>query len=304
MGFYGNIMNKNFKIFGCTRNSMLGDIIVSLPFLNYLEKVYPNSYKCAYIDKKCGQIAPFLINHSLIDKIQVSDESDKITQKDIDFINGFDLKFHPFPQHPGEHDWFNKRNIIEETFRMNFLIGQGYINPNEYEKLTEEEKKPRLYQWFNTKRENKTIALWCESGYANQDETINQRSPSFEFWSKLVDILVKDYKVIQLGHPNSKLLENKKIIDLRNLSLFDAVKISLGCDLVIGTDSGSQWIIGAYGHPQICLYTNYKKDHIQNKKAFLPVNYKNNLVDIYGKDGNINNIEVEEVLEKVKIINE
>jgi ADP-heptose:LPS heptosyltransferase len=292
-------MNKNLSIFGVVRPSLIGDCVLSTVFLNYLEKIYPNSYKCAYIDKKCNQIVPLLTNHPLIDKVQVSELKDQISDNDANFINKFDLKFHPFPQHWRQNDWYNHHNIIDETLSMNFLIGKGYMEPSQFDILTKEEKCPRLYQWFDTERQNKTIAIWAKSGYGNQDQTIDLRSPKTEWWGELCLNLNKmGYKCLLFGHPKSDYIENT--IDYRNLSLFDAVKVSLGCDTVIGTDSGTSWIIGAYGHSQIILYTNYKKDHITNTKAFCPINYKNNSIDIYGENGNINNITIEEVLQQIK----
>ena len=62
------------------------------------------------------------------------------------------------------------------------------------------------------------------------------------------------------------------------MSLFDSIKISLGCDLVITTDSGVSHIFGAYGMNQICLYSPYQENHFQNFEAMTPMNYKNNLI--------------------------
>ena len=64
-------MDKNFKIFG-VRAGLIGDSIMALPILNYLENKYSNSYKIWVIEKKCSQAAPIYINHPLIDKILIS----------------------------------------------------------------------------------------------------------------------------------------------------------------------------------------------------------------------------------------
>lgn len=300
--FLRRSMNKCPSIFGALRPSLLGDIIISTTFLNYLEKVWPRSYKVAYIDKKCQQILPFLFNHPLIDKIQVSNKSDEITQEDVDFINKFDIKYHPFPQHPYGEDFYNTRDIIHETFLMNYEIGKGYINPIEWNKMEREDKFPRLEKWFDIEKRNKTIAIWPSSGYnLTNGVARNLRSPTKEWWEKLVETL-SDYKIIQLGMPNSELLNHSNIIDCRNLNLFEAIKISLSCDINLGTDSGSSWLVGAYGHPQIILFTNYNLDHFTNFDAFVPTNYKNNAISICGKNKDINNIEQEEVLSAIKQI--
>lgn len=286
------------SIFGCTRNSLIGDIIVSLPFLTYLEKKYPKSYKCSYIDKKCSQIIPFLINHPLIDKIQISNKSDEVTNIDIDFINKFDIKYHPFPQHPYEHDYWNHRHFVHETFLMNFKIHEGYIDPMEWNSLTKEETFPKLSQWFDISKNDKSIAIWPFSGYT-RDSSIssNLRSPSKEWWNSLC-LMLPDYKILQFGHPDSESLEGKNIIDCRRYSLFDAIKASLGCDCSITTDSGPSWILGAYGANQICLYTNYAINHHSNLDCYVPLNHKGNLIPIFGKNG-INNILPEHVISNI-----
>ncbi len=292
------------KFANCTRNSLLGDIIVSLPFLNYLERCYPHSYKAALIDKKCAEaITPFLINCPLIDKIYVSEERDKVTQKDLDFFNKFDIVFNPFPQHLKE-DYYNDHHFIRETFGMNEIMGTNQrIDINEFDRLTPEEQKPSLIPWFDISKQTKTIAIWPFSGYTkNNSIEINLRSPSKEWWHKLVEMIPSDYKIMQFGHPKSELLECDYVIDCRNLSLFEAAKLSMGCDVSISTDSGIGWILGAYGVNQIVLYTNYAPNHITNLDSYVPTNSKNNLISMFGAGG-INNINQETVIENIKKFN-
>lgn len=294
------------KIANCTRNSQYGDIIASLPFLNYLEKCWPGSYKMAYIDKKCYQIAQFLLNHSLIDRVQISSESDLVNDFDRQIFSFYDYAFDPFPPIT-ENEYYNKMHITEQLFRMNRSYWNSQNVPvSGWNQLTNEEKKPKLNQYFDIKRQPKTIAVWPFSGYKKDNSiSIDLRSPSKQWWLNLCEELhLNGYTILQFGHPFSEQLDNEYGIvkDLRNLSLFEAIKMSLGCDLVVGTDSGSQWIIGAYGYPQICLYTNYQRNHYQNFDAMVPINYKNNLISIRGID-TINSIKQEEVLEAIKKFN-
>lgn len=286
------------KIIGGLRPSLFGDVIASLPFLTYLEKIYPGSYKAAYIDKKCAQIIPFLINHPLIDKIYISEEKDRVSLKDNSYFETFNMVFEPYG-HVVPEGWWNFKKIVEQSFCLNFLRGHGYINPSEWNQLSSEEQKPKLYQWFDVEKNNKFIALWPFTGYANNDLSIDKRSPNMFWWRKLANLL-KDqgFEVLQYGHPNSPLLWDG-VIDRRKLSLFDAVKETLGCDCHIGTDSGSSWILGAYGMKQILLYTNYKENHYQNFDAFLPINLENNLKSLFDLH-NINNINQEEILNLIK----
>jgi ADP-heptose:LPS heptosyltransferase len=277
--------------------SMYGDLICRLPFLNYLEKRFPNSYKSVYIDPKCSQIAPFLLNHPLIDNIYISDKDDIITEQDKDYFRRFDLAFHPYPQ-VTRPDYYNHWGVLEENLRMATLINGGRINPAELSLLTPEEKYPKLTQWFNIEKQEKTIAVLPFSGY-NNDPSIQKRSPSKEWWLELVKKLRdKGYRINQYGSPKSELLDHAAVFDRRKLGLFDMVKEVLSCELSISTDSGSAWILGAYGTKQVIIYSNYLNDHHTNTDAFKPLNCKGNAHYVFGANG-INGIPQEEILKLI-----
>ena len=288
---------KEPLIIGSVRPSLVGDCIASLPLTTYLKKIFPNCYQVAYIDKKCVSVIPFLTNHPNIDEIYVSELTDKISKINEEYFNNFDIVFEPFPPVINSF-WFNEINLVESLFRMNIVRWHGRINPIEFNKLTKEEKYPKLFQYFDIPRFNKTIAIWGETGYGNNDPTIKQRSPPKEFWTELIDDLNKlGFQIRQYGHPKSASL-GSCVKDCRNLSLFDAVKESLGCDLILGTDSGSQHILAAYGARQCILYTNWRENHVRNFEALLPINFKNNLISLYFPD--ITNIDKNVVIDTVK----
>jgi hypothetical protein len=69
--------------------------------------------------------------------------------------------------------------------------------------------------------------------------------------------------------------------------------MTLGCNLMIGTDAGSSLVMGAYGFPQITLLTDWMENHISNFNALAPLN-KNN-ISIF-KKGGCDNISQNEVL--------
>ena len=291
-------MSKFPSFISCLRPSRYGDIIASLPCLTYLEKRYPDSYKCAYIDLSCAPIAPFLLNQPYLNEIRISEKVDTFSDNDKYYFSKYDYAFNPYAL-PTDLEYFNKYHFCEEIFRMTTLLGGGRVNPDEYNILTEQEKRPYLHRWFPIERHEKTIAVWPKVGYNNKDETINLRSPSNEFWHGVYgDLIDLGYKVVQLGFSDI-ITTIIPVIDLRSLSLFDSIKFALGCDINICCDSGSGWILGAYGVNQILLYTNYKKNHTQNFNAICPVNYWNNCQYLYGIGG-INNINPEDVLEAVR----
>lgn len=289
------------KIANVTRLSMLGDCIASLPFAVYLEKCFPDSIKIALLDKKCVQLAPLLINIPYIDGIRITEKPDQITQNDEDYFKKFDLVFEPFPTIT-EENYYNKRSVIEETFKMNWLRGKGRINPAEWDKLSKEERSPRLTQYFNAEKNDNYIAIWGNSGYVT-DLANQKRNPTKEYWADLVLRLIKKgYKVAQLGTSDHDLI-SEKTLDLRRYSLFDAVKFSLGSLVSIGVDSGSQHVIAAYGHPQIILSTYWRSGHIQCPESLVPVNWKNRAINLFHPT-NINSIGYDQIIEGIKILHE
>lgn len=278
-------MSKDFKIWGI-RGSLIGDSIMALPMLNWLEKRHPGSYKYWQIARKCAQSAPIYFNHPLIDRIVISDCDEGMGPKDIEIAQKCDIVFNVMPDHPLEQDWPNYRNIYEETWVM------AGLPLSEYHAMTPEEQRPKLTRWFETKRIHQTIAIWPCAGYGSE----GKRHPSRKWYNNLVK-KIKDsgWKVYQFGHPNDFKIED--VIDFRERPFFDQIRTTLGCDLVISTDSGSGLIFGAYEMPQISLLTNHFPGHKTNLTAFGPNNPNNhNFVGVDFAD----KISHDEVVEKIK----
>jgi len=279
---------KNFKVLG-VRQSLIGDCIMSLPVLQFVEKRRPNSYKYWHVAKKCSQSAPLFYNHPLIDKIVITDCEEGFGPKDIELAKQCDFVFNTTPQHPFGECWHDHRNMLQETWVM------AGIDLKEFEALTEEEKTPSLTKWFNTNRESNTIAVHCFAGYGRD----NHRSPNKEWWAELIESLTKQgFKVIRLGHPKEP--ELTKCNDLRHLSFLEQIQIALGCDMYIGTDSGFSLVMGAYSHPQITLLTNWNVNHFQNPTCLQPIN-KNN-ISLFNEfiKGGCSGISKDKVLENIK----
>jgi ADP-heptose:LPS heptosyltransferase len=279
---------KNFKVLG-VRQSLIGDCIMSLPALNFIEKRRPNSYKYWHIAKKCSQAAPLFYNHPLIDKIVITDCEEGFGPKDIALSKECDFVFNTTPQHPFGEYWHDHRNMLEETWIM------AGIRLSEFDNLTEEQRIPSLVKWFNTDKINKSIAIHCFAGYGRD----NHRSPNQEWWQELINCLLKEgFKIIRLGHPREPNIDGCE--DLRNLSFFEQVQISLGCTLYIGTDSGFSLTIGAYSHPQITLLTNWNINHTENPTCLQPINKNNITLFNEFKQGGCSGIAKEKVLETIK----
>lgn len=272
------------KIFG-TRFSLVGDIIMSLPILDYLKEKHGQYYLYFSVAKKCEQAAPLFYNQPLISSIKISDLHEDLGTSDLEIISNCDLVFDVKPPHPKEQDWYNYRNCIEETALM------AGIDPQ-----LVKDRIPSLNQYWEGKEVvDRTIAIWPFAGYGQGLE----RSPSKEWWEFVInDLIDNNYKVFHFGvdaEPN--LCDSKNYKKLTNLSFFEQIQYSLSCCSAIGTDSGSMWVLAAYNKiPQINLITNWLPNHFQNKLALAPVGEKT--INIYADNG-CDNISKENILPKI-----
>ena len=143
----------------------------------------------------------------------------------------------------------------------------------------------------NQEQYHNNIAIWPFAGSQG-------RSPSPKWWNVLIDGLIfKGYTVSHYGMPWDPILSNLKgYKTFPNLSYFDQVKAALASRLVIGTDSGAQWVMGAYSHPAINLMTNWLPDHRTNLLALEPVNDNG---QTFHAMGGCDNIPIRQVINNV-----
>lgn len=281
---------KNFKVLG-VRQSLIGDCIMSLPVLNYVEKCRPNSYKYWHVAKKCSQSAPLFYNHPLIDKIIITDCEEGFGPKDKELVMQCDFSFNTTPQHPFGEYWHNYRSMVEETWVM------AGINISEYYQLSEEEKTPSLTKWFDVKKQNNTIAVHCFAGYGRD----NHRSPSKQWWDETIKILSSSgYKIIRFGHPREPEIADSE--DLRHLPFIEQVQSALCSSVYIGTDSGFSLVMGAYAHPQITLLTNWNVNHTKNLTCLQPINKNNISIVNEFSQGGCSGINKNIILENIKLL--
>ena len=73
------------KIWG-TSFSLIGDLVISLPQLNYFKNKYKDIYVYFVIHKKISYCAPLFFNHPLIDKIHITGEWSSFNDSDYDII--------------------------------------------------------------------------------------------------------------------------------------------------------------------------------------------------------------------------
>jgi len=298
------LSDKNYKIWGVSYG-LIGDLIMALPVLNYFEKKYNNSYKYWVIQKKCSQCVDIFLNHPLIDNIRITENWETFGDSDFEIIKKCDISI-PFDMKHENNLWYNEDGCVEETAKMAGILDLKDV-------LSDEEMKPKLYQWFNAGFINsintgytseydgshnnfkKTISIWPFAGYGSLDK----RSPSIKWWRELIEELIfNGYRIYQCGYINEKsLFENEKFFIINNLSFFEQIKISLATSFSIGTDSGVMWVLGAYSHPSINLMTYWLPNHNKNPFSLAPIN--DNGINIFNPES-CDNIEIEEVMEKIK----
>ncbi len=274
------------KVWGI-RCGLIGDTIMSLPILEYIHELYPEFYKIFVLEQKCKQASFLYHQHHIINKLLITNYSDGLlTEEEKHIKDSCDIIFNIAPQHPLEQDWYNYRNCLQETALM------AGINP---EKI--KNKKPILFRWFEYDKLEDTISIFPFAGY----NSWHSRNPTVEWWKKaIVDIIKLGYKVNHFGYVTEPILSDHiNYKKFTNLSLFEQIKIAYGSKLNIGTDSGSMWIIGAYGLPQINLLTNHMNSHTKNFLALAPENHKDLVINLFAENG-CNNIKVEDLIKSIK----
>lgn len=281
----------------CGRSGMLGDTLAALPVATFFRKKYPNAQIIWPIGKRFSQGAPLYLNHPDIDTVFIFDGDERPTSlRDWAMIKSCDIVINPTPEHP-DNRYPRERNIYLETFLM---AGLTIDNWNE---LAEDEKIPKLVKWWKPEpikdKDFTSIAYWPQAGYGKE----NKRNASYEWRSKLVNgMAYKGCQVFQFGSLNDDPLFLDKqgsfvpfIRHCMALSFFEQIKLSLECDIVIGTDSGSALILGAYGCNQISLLTDHWGN--PNNPMALSTNNPNNTT-FFGV-GSADNISIDEVIAEV-----
>lgn len=234
--------------------SLIGDMVMSLPIVDHLKIKYPNSYFYFSIAKKCQQAKFMFENHPNINEIKITDHEEDLGPSDYDIIKNCDVVINPKPNHPKEQDWYNYRSCLEETFIM------GGLNLNDLK------TKPKLYLNNTIDKIKNSIAFWPVAGYGSGFN----RSPSNRWWTSLLSNF-PDSKIYQFGSEKDFKIELNNVENKTYKSFQEQIIESLKCSVIIGTDSGSMWVTGAYGlAPQINLITNWLPNHYNNLLALAP----------------------------------
>lgn len=275
-------MNNKVKIFG-VRMSLIGDCIMSLPILDHLKTIYPNSYIYFSLAKKCQQAKFLFENHPNIDEVKISDYEEELGPSDFEIIKNCDLFINPRPPQPsevGQQYWYNERNCVEQAFTM----GQ--------QNLVNLKTKPKVYLSKELNKIPKSIAVWPLAGYGSGFN----RGPSKVWWENLL-LNFPDHEIHQFGHTSDFVLNNKNVKLNTSDNFENQIYKSLGCSIILGTDSGSMWATGAFNlTPQINFLTNWLPNHNKNFLSLAPEGEK--CVNFFSKFS-CDNINILEVTRKI-----
>jgi ADP-heptose:LPS heptosyltransferase len=274
------------------RAQMIGDQICALPIARHFKKLFPESHLIWPTANKVKQIAPIYYNCEWIDEIYITDGKEGVESKrDYEKMRSATYIMEINPQHP-DNLYPRHFNIYSETWRMAGLDIRIWDN------MTEEERRPQLKKYWEPVRKDfskKIIGVFCQAGYSAQ----NARNPSLQYWESLLEPLIQQgFFIYQFGGEKDWQLyggKNPSVLRLNGLPFFDQIKEALECDLVIGTDSGSALVLGAYSVPQISLITIHWGN--ENNPSALSVDNPNN--HSFYSIGGCDNIPQQEVLDKI-----
>lgn len=288
-------LGKEMRCWG-VRGSRLGDTVMAAPVLAWLRRRFPDCYTHWQIARRHAIAAvPLWLNNPLIDQLVVSDCEEGMGPRDIAIAETCQIRFNTMPNHPdGDRAWAPRFTIWEETWRM------AGLPIEEYRALPAYDQRCHLTQWFKAPRRPRTVAIWPASNYGTRQDW-HSRYPSRAWMVKLVARLEEEgYSIVQCGHLNDYRDEGGAICpqsDMRHLSFIEQIQISLGCDLVIGTDSGSTLILAAYENiPTVQLLTDHMPGG-QLDMAFASNSPTN--IPLFAR-GSADNILLDDVIETIK----
>lgn len=248
-------LGKALRTFG-VRGSRVGDSVMAYATLAWLRQRFPDCYTHWQIARRHMSTLGLWHNNPLIDQLVVSDCEEGMGPRDHQIASTCHIRFNVMPEHPdGDRNWATRYTIWEETWRM------AGLPIEEYRAMSSYDQRCHLTQWFPVERRPKTVALWPASNYGVKQQW-QSRFPSRLWMVQLVGRLIHEgYDVYQCGHPNDYADEGGSLAgadQARHQPFMDQIALSLGCDAIIGTDSGSTLALAAYESvPTIQLLTDH-----------------------------------------------
>jgi ADP-heptose:LPS heptosyltransferase len=231
-----------------------GDLIISTATARAFKEQFPGSHLTLGIGPQFADMVDLFRNHPYYDDVHVYNSYDNWPDAvDRQYLveAGYDTVFHGMPRI--RHDWFMNGHQTVEVAKVYGLVVK--------------DSSLVLTKWFKVQRLPKHVAFAPFAGYYSPN---NDKRFSVEAAQAIVDDLIaRGYKVVQLGGANEPRLQGAFFAES---SYFESVRIMLGCDLLIHTDTGMGWVASAYKHPQLGLYGHryYGADYVKNIQPINP----------------------------------
>lgn len=268
----------------------IGDLVMNTVTCRAFKEKYWNSSLTFGIGNKYSFTEFLFKKNKYIDNTHIWDSYDWWpVRNDIDYVacGGFDIVFNAMPQHT-RIDWYNHYHYCEE-----FCLTHQLNIPADLSCHLEH------YQNINIDKKLISLSLFpsCNTMTGNKfEKTLN-----IEKLEELVKQLIKmGFTVIQLGGKFDQHINGALKYD--NFSFKDGVDTLLKSLLHITTDTSFNWVGSAYKKNTIGLYgktySDMKEECIKNIQ---PIN--KNAIYLNGQNGNIKNIQIEDILDKVKLFN-
>ena len=264
-----------------------GDLCINTVAAQIFKSKWPDEILVMSINKKWVDLAPLFYNHPYIDGIHVWEGYDNWpSEKDKDFIrNNFEKVRVASPMMPHtSNGWWKKFHQTTECVIMN-----GIKNESEMKDYSNG-FSCYLEKWFDVEYYHKWVAFAPFAGWYNQN---NDKMLTVEKANEIVGQILKlGYCVFQIGGPNEPQLNGTIRV---NQSYFESVKMVLGCEALVHTDTGMGWYASAYSHPQLGLYSHayYGEDRV---RAIQPINRNGKFLSAR----NVGEIDVEMVVDSLK----
>lgn len=273
-------LKYNMNILGLL-HGQFGDIIICLPLVEHIKKIYPNCNYTANINKKYSAVVPVLQEFCpYIDNYYISDEYENFPgEKDLSFLNTkqFDLVYNPMAK--PINNWFlqfHQTSLEFNTFGFVPETNSGYqIN---------------LTIPYKVQTSKNIIAFAPFAGSYNWQ---NNKQLTIARAQELVNEIKKlGLTIVQIGDKDEPQLENTIKPDQTYLN---SVKTILECGLFIGTDTGITWCMSGFQFPTIGLYSDnfYGKDFVKNIQPVNPA-------ATYLSENNVNEISIEKIIDAIK----
>ena len=297
-----NIIKKekklNRKVIAISLTRRIGDIIACEPISRNIRKNNPNAFIVWFTEK---QYAPLLAYNPDIDLVFavlcVSEWALYSKHANFDMICDFHFQgkeccFLSLNKNNG-NKYINHNNYYDYGNLLKvFSLVSGFEPIDNQPRFYNDEKYINIVNKLNLP--SYFITVHNESGS-------NQRNWTIEKWNRLVNHIIKRYKVfvVEIGlRSELSIIDNKMYLNLSNkLSILSTAEVIKRSSIFIGLDSGPSHIANAVGTKGIILMGDYY--HFTNYQPFSGGYNNESEVEIIRCRGNVSFIDYKLVKEKV-----